>query len=175
MKKYKTYVLSILAILIITVLFLSIQSVSYFNLTAELSSLFTNFSISNLNLIIHDFLSYFTLVNSLNVSFLVSLLFLCVYGFKWLSDKGAYYTFQYSWQKNKRHVLFFLPKYWGSHKNDQINKDDDLDLETGEKIYHTFESFVEYKQTTRWDNINQLFASAITIIILTIIISYTFA
>ncbi len=172
MMKYKAYLNSLLAMTILTCLVLSFQSFSYYNLGETLSLLVSDFSISNLTELLNTFFSYFTLVNCLNVSFIVALFFLCIYGFKWLDNQGAYYTFQYSWQKSKRHVLFFLPKYWGNHKS--VDKENDLDLETGEKIYHTYESFVEHKQSTQWDNINQLFASACSVIALTIIVSYLF-
>ncbi len=165
MNKYKTYVISIFWIYGITSFFLSIQSIAHHNLL-------DNFSLSQLTTIGTAFLSYFTLLNIVNVSFLVSLLFLCVYGFKWLSDKGAYYTIQYSWQKNKRHVLFFLPKYWGSSTTKEVNKKEDIDLESGEKIYHSLEEFIDYKQTTRWHDINQLFASAITVALISLALGY---
>ena len=70
----------------------------------------------------------FSILNMINTLFLVSLFFFCIYCFKWILDQGTFYTFEYSWQKTKRYVLFFLPKYWPIS-----NKKNDYDEKTGEK------------------------------------------
>ena len=64
----------------------------------------------------------FSTINLINTLFLVSLFFFCVYGFKWIIDQGTFYTFEYSWQKTKRYVLFFLPKYWSIKDTKDRNK-----------------------------------------------------
>ena len=74
----------------------------------------------------------FSTINLINTLFLVSLFFFCVYGFKWIIDQGTFYTFEYSWQKTKRYVLFFLPKYWSI--KDTKDRNNDYDEETGEKF-----------------------------------------
>ena len=48
------------------------------------------------------------------------------------------------------------------------------DEETGEKIYHTFEEFYEYKQSQKWDDINQLLWSTIIILAFTFILSFLY-
>ena len=108
----------------------------------------------------------FSMLNMINTLFLVSLFFFCVYCFKWILDHGTFYTFQYSWQKTKRYVLFFLPKYWPT-----FNKKIDYDEQTGEKIYHSFEEFYEYKQSQKWEDINQLLCSTLVIIALSFMLS----
>ena len=102
----------------------------------------------------------FSMLNMINTLFLVSLFFFCVYCFKWILDHGTFYTFQYSWQKTKRYILFFLPKYWSTS-----DKKNDYDEQTGEKIYHSFEEFYEYKQSQKWEDINQLLCSTLVIIL----------
>ena len=114
----------------------------------------------------------FSTINLINTLFLVSLFFFCVYGFKWIIDQGTFYTFEYSWQKTKRYVLFFLPKYWSI--KDTKDRNNDYDEETGEKIYHTFEEFYEYKQSQKWDDINQLLWSTIIILAFTFILSFLY-
>ena len=111
----------------------------------------------------------FSTINLINTLFLVSLFFFCVYGFKWIIDQGTFYTFEYSWQKTKRYVLFFLPKYWPT-----FNKKIDYDEQTGEKIYHSFEEFYEYKQSQKWEDINQLLCSSIILIIFSFIVSFLY-
>ena len=86
-------------------------------------------------------------------------------------DRGAFYTFEYSWQKTKRYVLFFLPKYWTA--KDVKDKQNDYDEATGEKIFHSFEEFYEYKQSKRWLDINQLLASTLILLALTFALSFT--
>lgn len=114
----------------------------------------------------------FNLLNAINTLFLVSLFFFCIYCFKWLLDKGTFYTFQYSWQKTKRYVLFFLPKYWALKKvTDTMN---DYDEETGEKIYHDFQEFYEYKQSQKWEDINQLLCSSLIMIIISFALSFLY-
>ena len=163
MQKFKSFFISTLAIYSITLIFLSIQSLGNSN-TLTFASLVTA---TGLDL----FLSYFTLINFINVLFIVSLLFFCLYGFKWLTDKGAYDTIHYSWQKNKRHVLFFLPKYWGTSTKEVTNKDEDIDDETGEKIYHNYEDFIDFKRSRNWISINQLFLSAIGGVIISFVLT----
>ena len=171
MDKYRVFFKSIAWIIGITFFFLVVQSFVQFNLFNEIKLLVSQFSISSLATLVSQFLSHFSLLNIINTLFLVSLLFLCIYGFKWILDQGAFYTFEYSWQKTKKYVFFFLPKYWPSRK--EVNKDNDYDQETGEKIYHTFEEFYEHKQASKWEDLNQLFSSAIVMVILTLIISFT--
>lgn len=107
----------------------------------------------------------------INTLFLVSIFFFCIYAFKWVIDRGAFYTFEYSWQKTKRYVLFFLPKYWTA--KDVKDKQNDYDEATGEKIFHSFEEFYEYKQSKRWLDINQLLASTLILLALTFALSFT--
>ncbi|HAX73559.1 MAG TPA: DUF3899 domain-containing protein [Firmicutes bacterium] len=172
MKKYTTFALSILAILCITLFFLIINSYYTYQIGDQLKLLVSNFSISNLITIIQAMGQYFTPLNIINTLFLVALLFFCIYGFKWVEQAGTFYTFQYSWQKSKRYVLFFLPKYWGTSSQSNIDKENDIDLESGEKVYHNFEEFVAYKISTKWTNLNQLFLSSIVIVALCFMISF---
>lgn len=109
----------------------------------------------------------FNPINMVNTLFLVALFFFCVYCFKWILDQGTFYTFEYSWQKTKRYVFFFLPKYWNSKQTKQ-----DYGEETGEKIYHTYEEFYEYKQTKKWEDINQLLCSTLIILAITFVLSF---
>ena len=171
MSRYRVFLKSIVWMMGITLFFLVVQSFVQFNLFNEIKLLVSQFSMSALTVLVSLFLSHFSLLNIINTLFLVSLLFLCIYGFKWILDQGAFYTFEYSWQKTKQYVFFFLPKYWPSKK--EVNKDNDYDLETGEKIYHTFEEFYEHKQASKWEDLNQLFCSAIVMVILTLTISFT--
>ena len=114
----------------------------------------------------------FSLLNTINTLFLVSLFFFCIYCFKWLLDKGTFYTFQYSWQKTKRYILFFLPKYWSFKKEtDPMN---DYDEETGEKIYHDFQEFYEYKQSQKWEDINQLLCSSLIMMMISFVLSFLY-
>ncbi len=113
----------------------------------------------------------FSTLHFINTLFLVSIFFFCIYAFKWVVDRGAFYTFEYSWQKTKRYVLFFLPKYWTA--KDVKDKQNDYDEATGEKIFHSFEEFYEYKQSKRWLDINQLLASTLILLALTFALSFT--
>lgn len=113
----------------------------------------------------------FSTLHFINTLFLVSIFFFCIYAFKWVVDRGAFYTFEYSWQKTKRYVLFFLPKYWTA--KDVKDKQNNYDEATGEKIFHSFEEFYEYKQSKRWLDINQLLASTLILLALTFALSFT--
>ncbi|MGL4336224.1 MAG: DUF3899 domain-containing protein, partial [Turicibacter sp.] len=93
--KYSVFIKSILAILGITLFFLMIQSYSYFGISQEISNLFKDFSLIGIFNIFKLMGGYFTLFNFIDVLFLVSLLFFCIYCFKWIIDQGAFYTFQY--------------------------------------------------------------------------------
>ena len=112
----------------------------------------------------------FSALQFTNTLFLVSLFFFCIYAFKWILDQGTFYTFQYSWQKTKRYVLFFLPKYWTT--KDVKDKKNDYDEATREKIFHSFEEFYEYKQSKRWLDINQLLSSTLILLALSFILSF---
>lgn len=169
-QRYLVFLKSILWMLGIATFFLTAQSIVRFNIFGEIKNLFVQFSVDDLSLLFKQFGSHFSLINIINTLFLVSLLFFCIYCFKWILDQGTFYTFQYSWQKTKRYVLFFLPKYWPTQKN--IEKQNDYDEETGEKIFHSFEEFYEHKQATKWGDINQLLLSSIALVILTTIISF---
>lgn len=169
-QRYSVFFKSIAWMLGITTFFLMTQSIVRFNILGEIKSLFNHFSVTDLSLIFKQFVSHFSLINMINTLFLVALLFFCIYCFKWILDQGAFYTFQYSWQKTKRYVLFFLPKYWPTKKN--IDKQNDYDEETGKKIFHTFEEFYEHKQASKWEDINQLLLSSIVLVIFTTIISF---
>ena len=110
------------------------------------------------------------LLTTINTLFLVSLFFFCVYCFKWLIDQGTFYTFQYSWQKTKRYVLFFLPKYWSlKHATDMKN---DYVEETGEKIYHDFQEFYEYKQSQKWEDLDQLLCSSLMMLLISFVLTF---
>ncbi|MGL4336302.1 MAG: DUF3899 domain-containing protein, partial [Turicibacter sp.] len=135
-------------------------------------NLFKEFSLIGVLNILKLMGGYFTLFNFIDVLFLVSLLFFCIYCFKWIIDQGAFYTFQYSWQKSKKHILFFLPKYWGSSKNEPRSKEDEIDPQTGVKIYHSYEEFVAFKQSGKWDDLNQLFFSTIVLVVGCMIVSF---
>lgn len=169
-ERFLVFFKSILWMLGITTFFLIAQSVARFNIFGEIKLLFGQFSVEQLSLLFKQFMSHFSLINIINTLFLVALLFFCIYCFKWILDQGAFYTFQYSWQKTKRYVLFFLPKYWPSKKN--LNTSNDYDEETGEKIFHSFEEFYEHKQSTKWTDINELLLSSIFLVVLTTIVSF---
>lgn len=149
-------------------LFLTIQSIIQFKILGAMNDLFKQLSLRELLLIFQQFISHFSVMNIINTLFLVALLFFCIYCFKWILDQGAFYTFEYSWQKTKRYVLFFLPKYWSTKED----KRSDYDEETREKIFHTFEEFYEHKQNTKWIEINQLLLSSITIVVVTTMLSF---
>lgn len=170
MQKYRVFIKSFVSLMIIAMIYLSLTSLAQFHLTEEIIPLFTQFSISDFNHFLSKFLSHFSLLHWINTLFITSLLFLCIYGFKWILDQGAFYTFEYSWQKTKRYVFFFFPKYWPSRK--QIDKNNDYDQETGEKIYHDFQEFYDYKQSKKWEDIHQLLASTIVMVILTLLSSF---
>lgn len=170
MQKYKVFIKSFASLIIISMIYLILSGLSQFNLSEEILPIFTQFSVENLTHFCSKFLSYFSLLSLINTLFITSLLFLCIYGFKWILDQGAFYTFEYSWQKTKRYVFFFLPKYWPSKR--QVDKDNDYDQETGEKIYHDFQEFYDYKQSKKWADINQLLGSTIVMAILTLLASF---
>lgn len=67
------------------------------------------------------------------ISGLTSSLFL----FKLLLDLGVFDTFRYSWHKTKRHLFFFIPKYWSKHDE---NKDS----------IQTFDDYLDYKEKKKW-------------------------
>lgn len=169
-QRYSVFLKSIAWMFGIAAFFLIAQSIVRFNIFGEIKALFSQFSVTDLSLLFKQFISHFSLINVINTLFLVGLLFFCIYCFKWILDQGAFYTFQYSWQKTKRYVLFFLPKYWPTKKN--LDKQQDYDDETGEKIFHTFEEFYEHKQATKWEDINQLLLSSIVVVLLTTAISF---
>ncbi len=50
----------------------------------------------------------------------------------------------------------------------------DYDEETGEKIYHDFQEFYEYKQSQKWEDINQLLCSSLIMIIISFALSFLY-
>lgn len=169
-KKYSIFFKSIGWMFTLAFLFLTIQSIIQFKILGAMNDLFKQLSLRELLLIFQQFISHFSVMNIINTLFLVALLFFCIYCFKWILDQGAFYTFEYSWQKTKRYVLFFLPKYWPTKENH--SQKTDYDEETGQRIFHTFEEFYEYKQNTKWTDINQLLLSSITLVVVTMMLSF---
>lgn len=74
----------------------------------------------------------------------------------------------------KQNAMFYFSCLNTGQSKDTKDRNNDYDEETGEKIYHTFEEFYEYKQSQKWDDINQLLWSTIIILAFTFILSFLY-
>jgi len=94
-------------------------------------------------------ISYLRFVDSW---FIISFLFTAIFLFKAILDRGALYIFRYSWHKTKRHILFFLPRYWKTEDNNVYLAGDD-----GEKIkIDDIYDYINYSKSRTWGNMNVL-------------------
>ena len=71
----------------------------------------------------------------------------------------------------KQNAMFYFSCLNTGQSKIRKDRNNDYDEETGEKIYHWYEVY-EYKQSQKWDDINQLLWSTIIILAFTFIHSY---
>ena len=50
----------------------------------------------------------------------------------------------------------------------------DYDEETGEKIYHDFQEFYEYKQSQKWENLDQLLCSSLMMLLISFVLAFLY-
>jgi Domain of unknown function (DUF3899) len=93
--------------------------------------------------------------------FIVSAMITCILIFKYILDRGAFDLFRYNWNKTKKFVFFFLPKYW---KRNEAYLD--------EEEFDTLDDFRDYREKRVWQNMNWLLITALIHLFLSIILSF---
>lgn len=100
----------------------------------------------------------FSFSNFSNILFGISLFVFFITSFKYLRDRGVYDIIGYSWEKSKRHILFFLPEY-------RIEQAED------KQEIKTFDEYVKYRKSKNWSFSKQLMIAAFVTVIISIVLS----
>jgi hypothetical protein len=99
--------------------------------------------------------------------FIVSGLFTTFLLFKYILDQGGFDPFRYSWHRTKCHILFFLPRYWNNKNHELILMNHD-----GQEAHiEDFEDFVAFRKANAWKNMPILFATVLTHLTISVILS----